>query len=437
MSQGNMLLGYARGSVGDVTFYRSGGSQRARARNRKPNNPRSSGQMTQRAKFASAVKFYKRAVSNFFRFAYQDKKTNESDYNAFMRHNIQGAPLISKTAFDKQGYPALGNWVLTYGELQPLNYLASENGSVIELPDNFSSNPSTLGELSQGLINSGFYEQGDIITVVMIDITGSPLPTATPSGVYTTAWTTAQFRVDYNSIESLNNLGLGTVTVIAQSGVRMLNFASHSAFAVIVSRNTSGGLKVSRSELVYDAQTGLALFNAYTDDNYKAEVLQDWNTSLEAILQGSLSEMSTPAPTPTRGTYMIVAYTTATGGSPTSYNKEISEGAVSIVHLTDHPYVYQSIKSISFATTEDADAFYALQGNVTCEAIIEDSGGETVVQTVNVTVARDSYKGVNFTAYFTEERVNASNTTLQQPLRLRYNGIVGDMAPSSITAYYS
>ena len=150
MSQGNMLLGYARGSVGDVTFYRSGGSQRARARNRKPNNPRSSSQMTQRAKFASAVKFYKRAVSNFFRFAYQDKKGNESDYNAFMRHNINGAPLISKTAFDKQGYPALGNWVLSYGELQPLNYLAGENGSVIELPDNFTSNPSNLGELSQG-----------------------------------------------------------------------------------------------------------------------------------------------------------------------------------------------------------------------------------------------------------------------------------------------
>lgn len=31
MAKGNMLLGMSRGSVGDVTFYRSGGSQRARA----------------------------------------------------------------------------------------------------------------------------------------------------------------------------------------------------------------------------------------------------------------------------------------------------------------------------------------------------------------------------------------------------------------------
>lgn len=430
-----MLLGYARGSVGDVTFFRSGGSQRARARNRKPNNPRSSSQMTQRAKFASAVKFYKRAVSNFFRFAYQDKKTNESDYNAFMRHNIQGAPLISKSAFDKQGYPALGNWVLSYGELQPLNYIEGENGSVIELPSNIKSNPSTLGELSQGLIDSGFYEQGDIITVVMIDITGSPLPTATPTGVYTTAWTTAQFRVDYNSTDSLSDLGLGTVTVIVEGGARSLGFASHSAFAVIVSRNTAGGLKVSRSELVYDTQTGLALFNAYTDDNYKAEVLQDWKTSLDAILQGSLSEMATPpepAPVPVSGQYSWIAYDQSTGGADSNYVKNIADGRVVPVKLTGHPYVSQCIKSVTFATAEEADRYLAMQDEVTCTAVID----ETEVGTVTVRVQRDSLKSVLFYAYF-QSRVNASNTTIQSPLYMRFDGIVEDYAPAGASAYYS
>lgn len=349
MAQGNMLLGYARGSVGDVTFFRSGGSQRARARNRKPNNPRSSSQMTQRAKFASAVKFYKRAVSNFFRFAYQDKKTNESDYNAFMRHNINGAPLISKTAFDKQGYPALGNWVLSYGELQPLNYIAGESNSVIELPATYTAAPSTLGELSQGLINSGFYEQGDIITVPMIDITGAPLPTATPSGVYTTAWKTAQFRIDYNSSEPLNNIGLGTVTVTQSSGIWTLNFPTHSAFAVIVSRNTSGGLKVSRSELIYDAEMGLALFNAYYDDNYKAEVLQDWQTSLDAILQGSLSEMSEPPIVPTASSWSVSAYAAATGGTSTSIYSE--DGTLSVGSAAS--YLNGPLIQLTFASAAD------------------------------------------------------------------------------------
>jgi hypothetical protein len=349
MAQGNMLLGYARGSVGDVTFFRSGGSQRARARNRKPNNPRSSSQMTQRAKFASAVKFYKRAVSNFFRFAYQDKKTNESDYNAFMRHNIANAPLISKTAFDKQGYPALGNWVLSYGELQPLNYLAGELGSVIEIPGTWTAAPSTLGELSQGLINSGFYEQGDIITVPMIDITGSPLPTATPTGAYTTAWVTAQFRIDYNSPDSLNDLGLGAVTAAIVSNQLTLTFAAHSAFAVIVSRNTSGGLKVSRAEMIYDAEMGLALFNAYYDDNYKAEVLQDWQTSLDAILQGSLSEMSEPPIVPTASSWRVNAYAAATGGEESTITS--SDGTLAVGSATS--YLNNPLIGLSFASAVD------------------------------------------------------------------------------------
>ena len=40
MAKGNMLMGYSRGSVGDVTFARIKGQQIARARNRNPKNPK-------------------------------------------------------------------------------------------------------------------------------------------------------------------------------------------------------------------------------------------------------------------------------------------------------------------------------------------------------------------------------------------------------------
>lgn len=56
MATGNFLLGYGRRSIGDVTFYRSGGMQRARARNRKPANPRSEKQSIQRMILATAAK---------------------------------------------------------------------------------------------------------------------------------------------------------------------------------------------------------------------------------------------------------------------------------------------------------------------------------------------------------------------------------------------
>lgn len=60
MAKGNMFLGMSRGSVGDVTFYRSRGNQIARARNRKPMNPKTDAQVIQRMILATASKAYSR-----------------------------------------------------------------------------------------------------------------------------------------------------------------------------------------------------------------------------------------------------------------------------------------------------------------------------------------------------------------------------------------
>lgn len=56
MAKDNMLLGMARGKVGDLVFYRSGGVQITRARNRHPNNPQTFAQMSQRLMLANASK---------------------------------------------------------------------------------------------------------------------------------------------------------------------------------------------------------------------------------------------------------------------------------------------------------------------------------------------------------------------------------------------
>ena len=58
MSKGNLFLGQARGSVGDVTFTHVAGQQVARARNRSPRNPRVPSQMLQRIVLNSASKAY-------------------------------------------------------------------------------------------------------------------------------------------------------------------------------------------------------------------------------------------------------------------------------------------------------------------------------------------------------------------------------------------
>lgn len=63
MAKGNMLLGQARGSVGDLTFYRRDGKQVTRAKVSQVSNPKSSLQMIQRMVFATVTAAYSRMKS--------------------------------------------------------------------------------------------------------------------------------------------------------------------------------------------------------------------------------------------------------------------------------------------------------------------------------------------------------------------------------------
>lgn len=308
MSKGNMLLGYSRGSVGDVTFYRSGGSQRARARNRQPNNPRTRSQQTQRAIFSNAVKFYKLCVTNFFKFAYENKKPNESDYNAYMRENVARSCMMSRTAYYCEPYPALGNWLVTRGSLQTIRNVESDNTKTpkfsfgVSTSASFSEN-TTIAEISNILLQSSEYQVGDIVTILEVDtIANEAIPTATPDKTkYIEGAIVLQFLVDPNNQQAWSTVYSATPVTWswkAQGGNLALFYGATEEigdelwvsglhqFAVIHSRNTSDGLKVSTQEVVMNPRAVTALETALTDDTYKNAVLANWNASANAILQG-------------------------------------------------------------------------------------------------------------------------------------------------------
>lgn len=311
MAKGNMLLGYSRGSVGDVTFYRDGGEQRARARNRKPNNPRSNRQMYQRAKFAGAVKFFKQSLANFYKMAFENKKPNESDYNAFMRVNLAQSPLMSKTAFDKPGYPAIGHWTIAQGSMPTLqfetNYGAEHNALAVVLPvkteETLTVN-STIGDFSAILINSGLYMAGDIFTMVRIAVRAesavlATLPTATPEGNWRTFWTVTQILLDTADTRKLSDILLsvaaGEIIGTDSDGYIYISNTGDDGFSLVTTRNTANGLKASYSEIVVTDAIETAITAAEGED-YKNAVLADWRATGENILQGALADPFEPGP---------------------------------------------------------------------------------------------------------------------------------------------
>lgn len=84
MSKGNFLMGTASGKLGDVVFYRSRGSQRARTYIKNPKNPKSNAQMQRRAIWAISATAFKNS-----KFAFFPMKNKHSNYAEWQRINAK------------------------------------------------------------------------------------------------------------------------------------------------------------------------------------------------------------------------------------------------------------------------------------------------------------------------------------------------------------
>lgn len=305
-------------------------------KNFNPKNPKTLPQMAQRARFATAVKFYKRATRNFFRFAYEDKKANESDFNAFMRHNVNAAIPMVKAQVDNETYPAIGQrWKLSQGSLMPFDissvatkldtganaknldivifhrYAASEKVPH-EQPGGLS-----IGQISQNLMALG-YSEGQIFTLVVVT---SPLKAGsfqllTPEAMQSLPnsvprWNIAQFVIDpkdQRSSADCNHVGLNylpdlqftkVVGLSEEPGEQpvcmFVNLGTVNneikAATAIVSENVKSSKKLlATTSYLYGNGAYDNIVNDLNTKQYYNAMLVSWGADFNlAILQGSIA----------------------------------------------------------------------------------------------------------------------------------------------------
>lgn len=286
MAKGNLFLGNGGGRVGNVVLATVNGEQITRVYQPNVKNPKSTPQMTQRAKFANSVKFYKRAVQNFFQFAYEDKKKNESYYNAFMRHNIERSYLLKKEQVDNPFFPALGDWMLTSGSIgQPVSVAFS--GKTLSI----AVGGTTVGAVSAALINKGF-AAGDIVTIVTITSGVSNLNVDLATLNEQPAWKIYQFIIapsDTTNLENIASRGVNSFSLAATTGaINLTHTAAAGWGAFIVTRKVNNKVYATNSFLLGDA-AAQAMTTAAATENWIASVPPTWSASGEAILKGSIA----------------------------------------------------------------------------------------------------------------------------------------------------
>lgn len=302
MAKGNMLLGKARGKVGSLVYAVVKGQQITRPLNDNPNNPRTLAQCFQRARFAAAVKFFTRGRQALYKFAFETKKSLESDYNAFMANNVKIAPAISKAAFDNYDYPVVAPFIMSKGSLMPLAVSLTAESGVVNLGGTAPAEaPTTIGELSAALLFDAQYQAGDIMTFVFISSAyNGDYPSIEATGTGKTSWDIRQFIIDPESTATIADaLGMqyaaagGEITLTIPASASPLGGTLH-AMTAIHSRRTDSGLKTSTQALVLSAGANTA-YDAMQADAYKQSVSASWkqlgkvDMQPEAILQGSIA----------------------------------------------------------------------------------------------------------------------------------------------------
>lgn len=302
MSKGSLFFGNASGKLGQVVLSTVKGQQIARAWQPKVANPKTSQQQLQRAKFANSVKFFKRAQQNLFKFAFEDKRKNESDYNAFMRHNVVSSAVLDRMMYDNFNYPAFANdWLLSYGSLGEIfaenEQADKEIVQLLTLPLGTGEVANlTIASASQALVSNYKAINGDYVTLVAVN---SRVKSLTEDPVVAPEWHIVQFVVDTTNtgklLEYLEKQDEDASIFFGKDGKEPANIIFEYSndgcawLGIILSRVTANGVKVSTSPLVpnyyaYEIyQKSLAL-------PYRQSALNSWGRSSEPILKGGIAK---------------------------------------------------------------------------------------------------------------------------------------------------
>lgn len=287
MAKGNLLLGTASRSIGDVTMYRRNGQQVSRARVRKIGNPRTEGQAKQRMLQAALTRFYSPLASCLEK-SFEGKNKMDS-YSKFLAVNNR----IGRNMF---AVPKNANWVpvpvkVSGGTMPSPNvYYNTDADAGFKLDATFGQDANlNLGSLSQALMDAYGLSEGDQVTIIAaINRSTADEPNFTP--VY------FRFFLKPTSVDAMPSFG-GVSFASEDDDVVGINHVDDAmaGVAVIFSRYENNAWRRSNSFMVLAPNVA----EDFTGTEGIAKWLDEWMNSTtvptsDVYLNGSTESQLAP-----------------------------------------------------------------------------------------------------------------------------------------------
>ena len=162
----NGIIKRMEGSIGDMTFKSVNGQTVVSQKITSIANPRSQAQMRIRTKFTNIVSMYK-GIRPLLNYGFESKSKGLSDYNMFVRVNMQKTPVFLTKQQVAAGACVAAPYQITQGSLPAIVIAGSGNSSAtdIYLGSLSIGASTTVGEFSQAVVNNNpDYKYGDQIS---------------------------------------------------------------------------------------------------------------------------------------------------------------------------------------------------------------------------------------------------------------------------------
>lgn len=274
-----MLLGYARGKVGDLVFARRLGQQTTRAYNSSPKDAKTRSQVTQRVKMANVIAMY-RALKNICNHSFEGLNVGQTSYSAFVKANLTGNKVSLTKEAASFGACVVAPYLISRGSLPSIQVEGTGADAVtnIAVGNLTISGTTTIGQFADALVaNNAGIEYGDQLTYVSLvqqtdANSGYPIVVA---GIY-------EVTLNSASTDKVRDF-------IPEVGSSVKNgFLAHGAligrggFAWILSRKQTGSsLMVSTQRLVL---TSPDVYDQFATADANTRAISSYGFTMEPIL---------------------------------------------------------------------------------------------------------------------------------------------------------
>lgn len=300
-----MWLRGAKQRLAGAVLYQNNGQTLIRELAASISNPRTASQMTQRVRLSNCVAVY-RANKFWMKFAFEDKKDKESDYNAFIGENISNNAVALTKGEVNAGAAVAAPYTITRGSLGSIEQSLNETDLVTNLffLNTLDLSTATVGEFSRQLIaaNNGIVEGMQLSFIANIQqtnrLTGVPYIVVRAYEVILDTTNTRQlaeyFPNDFLSVAEGQYDSPSLVADATEFG--------QGAFAFILSHTVGGVTRVSTQSLQL---VGNTIYQQHTNSAAWQAAIESYGESTETFLDSKSANTASNVP----GTISLLSVT--------------------------------------------------------------------------------------------------------------------------------